>query len=256
MAAGCSSVAIMDVGIGRGIQMVSLLRELAHVPGLENVTITGIEPFADAIPFATRMITEAAQSLPFKVSLKIVEGFAENMDATGLKAALPALHDKLIVNASLAIHHIPATAQREQFFKTIKQLSPAGIVLTEPDTDHMTGNWKQRTKNAWTHYGAVFNTIDSLPVAEAEKRGLKMFFGREIKDVVGAPDEQRYERHEPASRWTGYGRGIGYGVMPGLEAPDALASNDTFGIGVNANGLLMSRHSTPILAVIPLTPQN
>ena|GEM_PF-1673107 len=252
---GKSSVAILDVGIGRGIQMTSLLHELAGIEGLQKVTVIGIEPFADAIPFATQMITAASQGLPFSVDLHIIEGFAETTDVNQLRDALPADCDAFLINASLALHHIPTITQREQFFQTIKQLSPLGIVLTEPHTGHMTGNWKLRIKNAWTHYGAVFNTIDQIPVSEAEKRGLKMFFGREIKDVVGTLDEQRFERHETVDRWVAYGRNAGLHVQKSIPVPPTEPGS-AIGILADENGIMMSRHNVPVLAIIPLVSEN
>src|SRR5207253_4392008 len=115
--------------------------------------------------------------------------------------------------------HIPSVTLRRQFFEKIKMLSPDGVVLTEPHSDHMTDNWKNRTGNAWIHYGAIFNTIDQLDIPNVEKNGLKLFFGREITDVVATADNTRYERHEPAARWLTYGKQIGLQPAYPLHAP-------------------------------------
>ena len=248
---GQSHATVLDIGIGRGIQMVSLIKELENNKHLKELTIIGIEPFGDAIIHATKLISQAASSAPFKVNQHIIEGFAEKADMEVIKRLIPESCGKLVVNASLAVHHIPSVHLREHLFSQLKSLNPDAIVLTEPDSDHMTNDWAQRTANAWIHYGAIFDTIDGLHISREDKNGLKMFFGREIKDVVGTPDADRFERHEPAAHWVNYGEQIG---MQTYQAPElALARGSANGFNILQTDVIMMQHkNTPVLAVIPL----
>jgi hypothetical protein len=126
------------------------------------------------------------------------------MDAATLQNALPAKYEKLIVNASLTLHHIQRRAQRHDLFARLRQLNPDDVLLTEPHSDHFQPSWVQRVQNAYTHYGAVFSVIDCLDTDTRTRNGLKLFFGREIEDVVAHAEAQRYERHEPAEQWLDY----------------------------------------------------
>ncbi len=248
---GQSHATVLDIGIGRGIQMVSLIKELEINKGLKELTIIGMEPFGDAIIHATKLISQAASTANFKLNLHILEGFAEKADMGVIKRLLPENCGKLVVNASLAVHHIPSVSLRLQLFSQIKSLNPDAIILTEPDSDHMTNDWAKRTANAWIHYGAIFDTIDGLHISREDKNGLKMFFGREIKDVVGTPDANRFERHEPAAHWVSYGERIGMQTYRASEL--VLAQGAANGINISqTDGIMMQHNNTAVLAVIPL----
>jgi hypothetical protein len=249
---GQPSAVVLDIGLGRGIQMAALINKLAANSHLQELTIVGIEPFQDAIEHATSTIQQAAQAAPFKVNLHILEGFAENISYYNLKKLFPADYTRLIVNGSLSVHHIPSVELRNRFFSQVKFLLPHAIILTEPHTNHMTSDWNARAANAWIHYGAIFNTIDSLQITAEEKNGLKMFFGREIKDVVATADNARFERHEPNRHWISYGQQIGMTLERQLTIPRSVFSDTTINISYNEGTLMMNRHQTGVLAIIPL----
>jgi hypothetical protein len=40
-----------------------------------------------------------------------------------------------------------------------------------------------------------------LNIREDQKNGLKLFFGREIEDIMGKPEKDRFEKHSPATVW-------------------------------------------------------
>ena len=151
---GQASAVVIDIGIGRGIQMAALINELAGNEALRELTIIGIEPFADAIEHAKTLIDAAARRAPFRVKLHILKGFAETIEPAEIETLLPADYTRLIINGSLAVHHVPNYELRKHFFEQVKRLQPYAMVLTEPHSDHMIDDWQQRVKNAWVHYGA------------------------------------------------------------------------------------------------------
>ncbi len=253
---GESKAAVLDIGIGRGLQMCSLINELAENTELRELTIIGIEPFGDALIHARQLISEAATNAAFKVNLHLFEGFAETVNMQEIKKVLPENCGKFVINASLAVHHIPSITLRKHFFKQVSSLNPDAIVLTEPHSDHMTDDWAQRTANAWIHYGAIFDTIDSLHITREEKNGLKMFFGREIKDVVSTPDSERFERHEPCSNWLTYCMEIGMVVDCRQDLVEQMYIPETISLSCQQDVIMMKYQDTDVLAVIPMIKSN
>jgi hypothetical protein len=218
-------VVLLDVGIGRGIQTVRLMQSLQDHPTLQHLTIIGVEAFKEALGHAQQVIREAAAKASYQVAFEGINCLVEDIDAATLQNVLPSQYDKLIVNASLTLHHIQTHAQRHAFFDRLRQLSPDDVLLTEPHSDHFEPSWMQRVQNAYTHYAAVFSVIDCLDVDIRTRNGLKLFFGREIEDVVAHAEVQRYERHEPAEQWLDYCTTNGFKISrdftlsPGHQSP-------------------------------------
>ena len=194
---------LIDVGAGRGLQILKLLKLLSGNSVLKELTIIGIEPFDDALAFASQVINEASAGLNFKVNFIPVASMIEDLDETELKKIIPT-DERIIVNAAFVIHHLQTEQERKTFFGLMHKIGANDILLTEPQSDHLEADWKTRAHNAYIHYGALYRLIDKLDIGAKEKKGLKMFFGREIDDVVGNPDDQRFERHEPGEKWITY----------------------------------------------------
>lgn len=228
------SAVLMDVGIGRGLQMNNLL-QLLYDTDLEELTIIGIEPFEDALNVAKETITKLAATLPFKVVFQPVNALVENIELEVLTRLIPDVYDAFIVNSAFTLHHIQQSENRQIFFDQLCKMGVDHIFLLEPNSNHQTDDWQQRIYNAYEHYGTIFRVIDELDILQNEKKGLKVFFGREIDDVVGFSDDQRYERHEEGERWINYLRNSGYTSFPfpgqyqGLEKPAIKFINDTGG---------------------------
>lgn len=211
-AGDAAQIVLLDVGIGRGIQTTRLMEKLQHHKGLQQLHIIGVEPFKEAIGHAQQAIREAAKDKPWQVHFEGINCLVEDLDAQTLQAAIPASYDKLIVNASLTLHHMPSREQRAHFFRLLHALAPDAVLLTEPDSDHMEPNWAKRVQNAYPHYNAVFSVIDHLDTDTRTRNGLKLFFGREIEDVVAHAEDQRYERHEPTKQWIDYCKAGGFTI--------------------------------------------
>ncbi len=219
---GSKRAVLLDVGIGRGLQTIGLLNLLKTNSTLKELTIVGIELAEDAMQSAKDSISKAVADVPFKVDFVPIVALMEKLDPTILKNAIPAEHDELIVNSSLTLHHIYSKQDRKMFFQQMKEIKADSIFLTEPDSDHFTDNWEARLQNAYTHYQAVFEVIDQLDITAQEKNGLKLFFGREIDDVVGNSEDQRFEKHELGETWVGYLKAAGFDSEPFKDVPDDL----------------------------------
>ncbi|HHU00630.1 MAG TPA: GRAS family protein [Bacteroidales bacterium] len=196
---GHEEAVIMDIGIGQGVQMLNLLKMLDGTEGLRKITMIGIEPFGDALKVAKEKFSEA--DLSFKVEFYPICEFIEAFDFSELKPILSKTSGPLIVNESLALHHVPRLIDRHKVIQCVRALKPKAFFLTEPNTDHFEPDFYKRFQNCYNHYFHIFQVIDTIPSDNRVKDGLKLFFGREIDDVIGGGDHDRSEKHEPAFRW-------------------------------------------------------
>ncbi|WP_170299229.1 GRAS family protein [Larkinella terrae] len=211
---------VMDVGIGRGIQIVRLFDELIKTENrLQKLTIVGVEPFAEAVAFAETQIRDTADKAPFAVEFVPLISLVEELAPDALARTLPTEYDRFVINSSLTVHHLPTAPQRQALFQQLWSLQPDLFLLTEPHSDHLEPDWRQRTLNAYSHYGAAFGVIDGLDIDPTAKNGLKMFFGREIDDVVGNPDDHRFEKHQEAGQWIQYLHESGFRLIPEFDIP-------------------------------------
>jgi hypothetical protein len=188
---------LLDIGIGLGTQVRNILNLCMEMKGLKKLVVVGIEPGADALAIAEQSILAMQAEMPFAIEFKGYHGFAEEMDLTSLDYGTP----NLIVNASLALHHIQTAEKRTQVLEQIKTLNPAGLFLIEPNVNHFEPVFLKRFCHCFNHFYALFKTIDGLDIHANEKSALKLFFGREMEDIIGKPEAERFEKHEPATSW-------------------------------------------------------
>ncbi|BBA36839.1 hypothetical protein sS8_4916 [Methylocaldum marinum] len=232
---------LIDIGIGRGIQAAKLIQSISDATRLKTLTVIGVEPFQEALTHAGEMVAKAAEQAPFKVIFIPVNCLVEKLMPEQLLSALPDEFDKLVVNASLIAHHIPSTAERIAFFDMVRQMQPDALLLTEPDSNHMESDWRQRVENAYTHYGNIFSIIDQLAIGDFRRNGLKAFFAREIQDVVSHSDDQRFERHERTSRWLEYLAKTGFRIGRQFSIGETWKAKE-ISCRQESPGLLAMRH--------------
>jgi hypothetical protein len=241
---------IIDIGIGQGIQMVHLLKKLNSLPDLKKVTIVGIEPFIDALKAAEENITKMESQVSFTIQFIPWNIFIEDIDELSLENKTNQLMGDIIVNASLALHHIQSLENRLKVLRVFKSIVPIGLVLVEPNIDHFEPDFYRRFQNCYQHFYHVFQVIDNLKIDQYTKNGLKLFFGREIEDIIGKSNEERYEKHEPAFRWIE--KLINCGFLVRNNFLDSLPKvNSGIDLDFDDNGFLGFRYkSETILAII------
>ncbi|WP_257451510.1 GRAS family protein [Archangium lipolyticum] len=235
--AGHEEATLFDVGLGTGRQEVALLRKLkATGAAPRRLTLVGLDPDGDSLAQAETVLTATARELGFELRFrsipKVVEALGE-----GEWNALRDCPGPRVVHAAFALHHIAADADRQELFHRLRALEPAGVVLCEPNSDHFTDSLSQRFHNVWRHLFFVFSLVDELGLPRQERNGIKLFFGRELEDILGVvEDAQRYERHERTETWLGRLRGAGFfpeGRARGLEGTarhPALAIREAPGV--------------------------
>lgn len=256
--AGEAHPTLIDVGIGTGRQFALLIDELAVAGRLPAaLTVVGIEPSAWALDEAraTLEATAARHGLPLQF-----HGFAasaEALNAADWQRMAAVCASAPVVNASFALHHIADDAQgrdqRDAVLRQLHALAPRLVVLAEPDVDHHDNRFFQRFRNCFAHFGAVFRTLDALPLDQADRDALKVgFFGREIADILATPDARRSERHESAARWTQRLQAAGFALRP---AP--LVASPTPAVAVVRRGqrVALQAGDEPVVALFCATPR-
>jgi hypothetical protein len=194
---GKAEVTIIDIGIGLGTQMMHIVENAKSLPELKKLTIIGIEPFGDALLKAKENILSYQKSANFAINFIGIHDFVENVDFTTING----ISGELIVNASLALHHIQSQPKRGRTIARIKALQPSAFILTEPNVNHFEPQYQTRFENCYNHFHHIFKVIDKIDIKIGDKNGLKRFFGREIEDIMGKEETDRYERHELATTW-------------------------------------------------------
>ena len=239
-------VTLIDIGIGQGAQMLHVIESAKKLSTLKKLHIIGIEPFAEALHMAETNIRACAETVPFGIEFTGVHGFAEEIDFSGFKP----VSGILIVNASLALHHIQSSQKRNQVITAIKQLDPEAFILIEPNVDHYEKDFAIRFMNCYHHYYNIFQVIDRLDITDKDKNALKLFFGREIADVIGKEEKDRHEKHEKATSWIARLKNSGF-ILNNTILRSPVTSEAGVDIRSHKEGFLGFTHETEtVLAVM------
>ncbi|KFA89114.1 GRAS family protein [Archangium violaceum] len=212
---GHEDATLIDVGLGTGRQEVALLRRLAERgTTLRRLTVVGVEPDPRSLRQAETSLMalagEMGMALRFLGIPKVLEALDEEDWALLRDTPGPRL-----VHAAFAMHHMAAGVDRQEIFHRLRTVEPAAVVLVEPNSDHATDSLSERFHNAWHHFSHHFELVDALGLPERERNGIKLFFGREFEDILGAVDDsQRYERHERVETWGHRLRTAGFRPAP------------------------------------------
>lgn len=210
---GHDEVTLLDIGIGSGHQEVAMLGLLARQGRLpRRLNVIAIEPDAGSLIESQSALFEATAEAGVELEFVPIHKVVEDLtDAEW--AAIDSFECPLVVNASFAAHHIRCTEGeplRDQVFRRLRALEPDAVVLAEPSSNHHAASLVERFECAFKHFGLTFQLIDELEVTPQEAAAMKMFFAREIEDIVANAEESRCERHEPVEAWVARLRRAGF----------------------------------------------
>lgn len=204
-----SEISIIDIGVGTGQQTLKFLEKLKGSK-VQKVTVVGIEPTKESLEQAKSKFNET--KFPFEVTFIGINNLFENLTAYDLEV-LSCQAPNPIIWASFAFHHVKSDRTAE--LARIKSfLNPSLIVLLEPNVDHFTNDFGRRYFNCFNHFKMTFDVIDLLDLNPNQNESLKLFFAREILDIVSKDDFQRTERHEPVSSWISRLEEAGFSTFP------------------------------------------
>lgn len=198
-------VTLLDIGIGTGQQELALLYELARRGALpDRLTIIAVEPSESSLREAERCLTDAATRLRVQFTFVPIVAVAEDMTEAHW-ATIAAARGPLVVHAAFAAHHVrdrvAGECQRDALFRRLHASGAEAVVLCEPNSDHHTDSFPMRFENCWRHFSLTFQLIERLGLTDDESTAMKLFFAREIEDILGNSEGARCERHESTNAW-------------------------------------------------------
>lgn len=210
---GQDEVTLLDVGIGSGRQEVALLHLLAAQQRLpRTLNVVAVEPDAGSLLEAGAALAEAADALGVELAFHPVHKVVEELDDEDWRM-FGSFGAPLVVLGAFAVHHVrsaPGQRARDDLFRRLRALEPDAVVLCEPSSNHDSPSLLERFEASWNHFGLTFRLIDGLDVADRDKAAMKMFFAREIEDILANAEESRCERHEPVDAWVRRFREAGF----------------------------------------------
>lgn len=255
--AGAPRVHLLDIGLGSGVQWLQLLDRIAG-PAAPAIHLTGIDLPAPGENAAARIeqtglvIARRAEMLGIRLTFEPVAAFVEGFDFNGLSRRGD---ERLIVNAALALHHIPCDGgHRDEVLARVRDLQPAALYLVEPDVEHNALPFGQRMTESIVHYLTVFDALQAtLPAHPAERETLESaFFGREILNIVVGEGIERIERHERHHAWRERLRRLGYDGIDLSDSMDQVRDELTlappFDVTMEDGMMLLSWRALPVMA--------
>ena len=251
--AGTDEATLLDVGIGTGQQEVAILRALAAQDRLpKRLHIVGIEPGPSMLADAERACAALRRELGLELTFTGVRAVAEALTEGDWAQLRDVVGADAIVNAAFAAHHIQSTGSgpreaRDHVFRQLRALEPRAVTLVEPNSDHVEPDFLRRFRNCWEHFGTAMGAIDASPASSTDKLAMKMFFAREVDDIVANAEDTRAERHERTEAWVQRLDRTGFGLISALPAPEPelLMSVDA------ADGWVRLGHDgTPMVALL------
>ncbi|HYH78439.1 MAG TPA: GRAS family protein [Longimicrobium sp.] len=249
-------VTLLDIGIGSGHQEVATLRLLARQGRLpRRLNVIAVEPDAGSLIESQFALFEATAEVGVELEFVPIHKVVEDLTEAEW-AEIGAFGCPLVVNASFAAHHIRCTEGeplRDQVFTRLRALDPDAVVLSEPSSNHHAASLVERFENAFRHFGLTFDLIDELEVTPAEASAMKMFFAREIDDIVANDEESRCERHEPVEVWVDRLRRAGFTPYADFGFARALR-HDRVRVVPRDGYVALEYADEPLVAVICATP--
>lgn len=247
---------IVDVGIGRSVQMVRILKSLNACTNLETVILIGIEIQKESLEFSKNLLNDLKSSLNYSLQFFPINQAIEEIDFDAIRQLIPTSNFKLIINASLALHHVQTKEKRAHVLGSLANLNPDLLTLIEPNVNCFTNDFEERCKNAYEHFGALYAYINSLELKEEEKKGLKQFFSNELFDAIALPDEYRFEKYDLSSNWSELGKSFGlsnFNIQQFIQALTIPGIN----VAYNEDGFVnFGFQQTDILGIIALKAAN
>jgi hypothetical protein len=247
---------VIDIGIGTGRQIVGLLESLQAKRQLpKKIRVIGIEPSELCLGLAQQNLREAAARLGVALSFHGLRREAEGLTRDNWAELAALCTDRPAINASFALHHVADVDGRDVLYDVLlrlRSLRPAVLVLSEPDVHHLERDFLIRFDNCWRHFGITFAAIDRLAIPKSDRDALKVrFFGREIADILGNPEDTRSERHESASSWLARLERTGYQARMNVELPPSGAVINIRNRGDRAS---LELGDEPLVAVFRAVP--
>jgi hypothetical protein len=255
-----AEVTLIDVGIGRGGQTRTLLRNPVARRCITRLHVVGVEPDSNAetgrgaLELARRQVLDAAAEVGIEAEFHAVARRAEQLRAEDF----PPLRGRVLANAAFAVHHVvPGTddeRDRVSVLSLLRELGAEQLVLTEPDSDHVEARLPVRLLHAYRHYRSVGASLDALLAPADAQLVWSEFFAPEVRNVIGHEGAGRTERHEPSTTWAQHLARAGWTVDTPRELVPRAGTPAGFALHESPRAFRLLFRGVPLLAVLRATP--
>ncbi|CAI9115596.1 OLC1v1016534C3 [Oldenlandia corymbosa var. corymbosa] len=205
-------VHIIDFDINQGSQYYTLLQTLSRLPYKpSHLRLTGVDDpesvqrSVGGLQLIGQMLKTLAEDLKIPFTFHAVAAKTADIRPSMLDCR-PG--EAIIVNFAFQLHHMPDESvsivnERDQLLRMVKGLNPKLVTLVEQDVNTNTAPFLQRFAEAYSYYGAVFESLDAtLPRNGQERMNVeRQCLARDIINVVACEGEERIERYEVAGKW-------------------------------------------------------
>ncbi|XP_051121864.1 scarecrow-like protein 8 [Andrographis paniculata] len=218
---GFSQIHVLDFDIGQGRQYVHLLHALSSKASAGKraaaLKVTALGDFSSFSEENTRIVGDHLKSLAAKIGVQFnfsVRKFAisdVNLDKLGV---LPG--ETLAVNLAFKLHMLPDESvttenRRDELLRRVKSLSPAVVTVVEQDINANTAPLTVRVREAYAHYGALFDSLDATASRDnVDRVRIESALGRKLGNSVACEGRDRVERCEVYGKWAARMRMAGF----------------------------------------------
>ncbi|KAF6136480.1 hypothetical protein GIB67_035039 [Kingdonia uniflora] len=217
---GQQSIHIIDFDTMQGLQWPPLMQAIAERSDPLNppfIRMTGTGHDMETLQRTGDRLQNFAQSMGLRFQfhpLLLLRG--STADLPSIITLLP--HETLAVNCVFYMHKLLGEDSNDVnlFLQSIKSMNPKIVTLAEREANHNNPNFMQRFIGALDHYTTLFDALETtLPPNSQERLAVeKVWFGREIVDIVSSEGEERRERHERFESWVDKFRSSGFSSVP------------------------------------------
>ncbi|GMP64822.1 hypothetical protein CsSME_00025910 [Camellia sinensis var. sinensis] len=201
---GQAAIHILDFDIMHGVQWPPLMQAIAERFPLPSLRITGTGQDLEMLRRTGDRLAKFAHSLGLRFQFHPLLLFNTD-DPTSVAAAVLLLPDEtLAVNCVLYLHRLLKDRDKLRLFlQRIKAMNPRVVTVAEKEANHNHPLFMNRFIEAVDHYTALFDSLEAtLPPNSRERLVVeRVWFGREIEDIVAAEGDRRRQRHERFRSW-------------------------------------------------------
>jgi hypothetical protein len=187
--------------------------------------------------------------LNYTLDFNPIHSQVESIDIESIKALVPGNCEKILVNASLTLHHIQQEEERLNLLRKLKSINPSIITLIEPNADCATDDFDQRIFNAFEHFSALYQLINSLDLEEVEKKGLKQFFATDLFDPIALSNSHRFEKYSKCETWINYAKTCGFKEVD-IKNRSILQEHKRLNAELNLGYVNLKFEETDLLGII------
>lgn len=253
-------VTLIDIGIGRGGQVRSLLRNPMSRDLISRLHVVGVEPDSasggggGALELARQRVLEAAEAAGIPTTFSAIGKRAEHLDVSDLERA--GLEGVVLANAAFALHHVDHQGggglDRDAVLGALARVAD-GLVIVEPDSNHFTDDLRARFLYAYRHYETVRRSLRARLARADATLVWGEFFAPEVRNVMACESSERTERHEEHATWVGRLRGAGWNPAISASLVPASAAPRGFSLEREPESFSLAFQGVSLVSVMAAT---